>query len=102
MAIAGDTRRAVSLPRAGPLRTPRPMEDERPLHPHRRFSALTRRILFLNAVMLFLVMGGVLWVQSSRSGLVEERISGILDQALIVAGALIGPINLGGKFKHGS
>lgn len=88
MAIAGDTRRAVSLQRAGPLRTPRPMEDERPLHPHRRFSALTRRILFLNAFMLFLVMGGVLWVQSNRSGLVEERISGILDQALIVAGAL--------------
>ena len=64
------------------------MNEDRPLHPHRRFSALTRRILFLNAFALFILMGGVLWVQSNRAGLVEERISGIRDQALIVAGAL--------------
>src|SRR5262245_27522762 len=67
---------------------PRPMSAELPYKPHRRFSALTRRILFLNAFALFILMGGVLWVQSNRAGLVEERISGIRDQALIVAGAL--------------
>jgi two-component system sensor histidine kinase ChvG len=64
------------------------MRAELPYRPHRRFSALTRRILFLNAFALFILMGGVLWVQSNRAGLIEERISGIRDQALIVDGAL--------------
>lgn len=56
--------------------------------PPRRFSALTRRILFFNAIALLILLGGVLWVQSTRTGLIEERISGIRDQALIIAGAL--------------
>ena len=64
------------------------MRAELPYRPRRPFSALTRRILFLNACALFILMGGVLWVQSNRAGLIEERISGIRDQALIVAGAL--------------
>ena len=64
------------------------MRADLPYRPHRRFSALTQRILFLNAFALFILMGGVLWVQSNRAGLIEERISGIRDQALIVAGAL--------------
>ncbi len=67
---------------------PRPMSDNRPYHPPRRISPLTRRILFFNAFALFILIGGVLWVQSSRAGLVQERIAGIRDQALIVAGAL--------------
>src|SRR5215471_14982970 len=71
-----------------PMRPVRPMGADRPIHPHRRFSALTRRILFFNAFALFILIGGVLWVQSNRIGLVDERISGIRDQALIVAGAL--------------
>jgi two-component system, OmpR family, sensor histidine kinase ChvG len=88
MTLMNDTRRALSSMRGGAVGRARPMQDDRPLHPHRRFSALTRRILFLNAAALFILMGGVLWVQSTRAGLVEERISGIRDQALIVAGAL--------------
>ena len=56
--------------------------------PRRRFSALTRRILSFNVVAFLILIGGVMWVQSSRIGLVEERIAGIRDQALIVAGAL--------------
>ena len=67
---------------------PRPMSADRPYHPPRRISPLTRRILFFNAFALFILIGGVLWVQSSRAGLVQERIAGIRDQALIVAGAL--------------
>ena len=59
-----------------------------PYRPHRRFSALTRRILFFNVIALLILIGGVLWVQSNRIGLIEERISGISEQALIVAGAL--------------
>ncbi len=53
-----------------------------------RFSALTRRIIFFNAFALVVFVTGVFWVQSNRSGLVNERIAGIQDQALIVAGAL--------------
>jgi two-component system sensor histidine kinase ChvG len=56
--------------------------------PRRRFSALTHRILFFNAIALLILLGGVLWVQSNRTGLIEERIAGIRDQALIIAGAL--------------
>ena len=67
---------------------PRPMSADRPYHATRRISPLTRRILFFNAFALFILIGGVLWVQSSRAGLVQERIAGIRDQALIVAGAL--------------
>ena len=64
------------------------MSADLPYRPRRRFSALTRRILFFNVIALLILVSGVLWVQSNRIGLVEERISGIRDQALIVAGAL--------------
>jgi two-component system sensor histidine kinase ChvG len=75
--------------RAGrPEREARPMGADRSPQPARRLSPLTRRILFFNAFALFILIGGVLWVHSSRSGLVQERIAGIRDQALIVAGAL--------------
>jgi two-component system sensor histidine kinase ChvG len=53
----------------------------------RRASPLTR-YSFLQRVCAVHPIGGVLWVQSSRAGLVQERIAGIRDQALIVAGAL--------------
>ena len=69
-------------------RTMRPMGDDRLYRSPRRISPLTKRILFFNAFALFILIGGVLWVQSSRAGLVQERIAGIRDQALIVAGAL--------------
>jgi two-component system, OmpR family, sensor histidine kinase ChvG len=64
------------------------MRADLPYRPHRRFSALTRRILFFNVIALLVLIGGVMWVQSNRMGLIEERISGIHEQALIVAGAL--------------
>jgi two-component system sensor histidine kinase ChvG len=53
-----------------------------------RFSPLTRRIVFLNAFALLILIAGVLWVQSAGGGLVEERMAGIRDQAAIVGGAL--------------
>lgn len=68
-----------------PLRSLGQSPRERPA---RRFSALTQRILFFNAIALLILLGGVLWVQSNHTGLIEERISGIRDQAVIIAGAL--------------
>lgn len=53
-----------------------------------RFSALTRRIIFFNAIVLLILLAGVVFVQSTRVGLVDERLTGIKQQALIVAGTL--------------
>ena len=54
--------------------------------PH--FSALTWRILAFNALALIVLTGGVVLVQSSGRGLVEERLNGVQQQAAIVAGTL--------------
>jgi two-component system, OmpR family, sensor histidine kinase ChvG len=54
--------------------------------PH--FSALTWRILGFNALALIVLTGGVILVQVSGRGLVEERLNGIRQQAAIVAGTV--------------
>ena len=54
----------------------------------RRFSSLAWRIFIFNAVALAILIGGVLYVQSSRVGLVDERMQSIRAQAEIVAGTL--------------
>jgi two-component system sensor histidine kinase ChvG len=54
----------------------------------KRFSALTRRIIFFNGIGLLILIAGVILVQSSRVGLVDERLTGIKQQALIVANTL--------------
>jgi two-component system sensor histidine kinase ChvG len=53
-----------------------------------RSSALTRRIVLVNAAVLLVLMAGVVGVQSSRVGLIDERLTGIEAQAEIVAGTL--------------
>src|SRR5215469_3418444 len=54
----------------------------------RRISSLSWQIIFFNAVALVILIAGVLLVQSSRVGLVDERMAGIKQEALIVAGTL--------------
>jgi two-component system sensor histidine kinase ChvG len=54
--------------------------------PH--FSALTWRILAFNALALLILAGGMVMVQASGRGLVDERISGVKLQAEIMAGTL--------------
>ncbi len=53
-----------------------------------RHSALTRRIVLVNAAVLLVLIAGVIAVQSSRVGLIDERLTGIEAQADIVAGTL--------------
>jgi two-component system sensor histidine kinase ChvG len=53
-----------------------------------RPSSLARRIILFNAIALAILIAGVIWVQTSRRGLVDERMAGIKQEALIVAGAL--------------
>ena len=54
--------------------------------PH--FSTLTWRIISFNAIALLVLTAGVVVVQSSGRGLVEERMTGVQEQAAIVAGTL--------------
>ena len=54
--------------------------------PH--FSALTWRILAFNALALIVLTGGVILVQATGRGLVEERLNSIQEQANIVAGTI--------------
>jgi two-component system sensor histidine kinase ChvG len=51
-------------------------------------SALTRRIILFNAFALVVLIAGVIAVQANRVGLVDERLSGIQEQAQIVASTL--------------
>ncbi|MEI9887850.1 MAG: stimulus-sensing domain-containing protein [Rhizomicrobium sp.] len=53
-----------------------------------RFSALSRRIILFNAFALVVLIAGVLTVQSNRASLVDERLSGIQQQAQIVASTI--------------
>src|ERR1051325_7827769 len=70
--------------RERPLGRRMTLEGSRP----RRFSSLAWRIFIFNAVALTILIGGVLYVQSSRVGLVDERMRSIRAQAEIVAGTL--------------
>jgi two-component system sensor histidine kinase ChvG len=54
--------------------------------PH--FSALTWRIIAFNALALIVLTGGVIAVQTTGRGLVEERLNGVQQQAAIVASAI--------------
>ncbi|HEY1962404.1 MAG TPA: stimulus-sensing domain-containing protein [Rhizomicrobium sp.] len=51
-------------------------------------SPLTRRIIFFNAVALIILIAGVMAVQAHRVSLVDERLSGIRQQARIIASTL--------------
>jgi two-component system, OmpR family, sensor histidine kinase ChvG len=61
-------------------------------HPGRtrrgRVSALSRQIIFINFVAIAILVTGVLYIQSQRAGLVDERMAGIRMEALTVASAL--------------
>ena len=51
-------------------------------------GSLSSRIVLFNAVALAILTAGMLLVQSSRQGLVDERLAGVRQVASIVAGTL--------------
>ena len=53
-----------------------------------RHSVLRRRIILINTAVFGLLIGGVIAVQSTRVGLVDERMTGVEEQARIVANTL--------------
>ena len=53
-----------------------------------RYSALTRRIMLVNGLVLLVLIAGVVVVQWARISLVDERLNGIEVQAQIAASSL--------------
>ncbi len=56
--------------------------------PRRRFSPLTRRILFLNMVPLLLLAASVLYLDDFRRGLIAAEMEALTTQGRIIAAAL--------------
>jgi two-component system sensor histidine kinase ChvG len=52
------------------------------------FSSLTRRILFFNLVALVILVGGILYLNQFREGLIDARVESLLTQGEIIAGAV--------------
>src|SRR5690349_2776778 len=52
------------------------------------FTSLTRRIIFLNLAALVILVGGILFLTQFRAGLIDARVSALLTQGEIIAGAI--------------
>ena len=52
------------------------------------FSSLTRRIVFLNVAALAVLVLGILYLNQFREGLIDARVSSMLTQGKIIAGAV--------------
>ncbi|MEB3044227.1 MULTISPECIES: sensor histidine kinase [Rhizobium] len=52
------------------------------------FSSLTRRIVFFNLVALLVLVGGILYLNQFREGLIDARAESLLTQGEIIAGAV--------------
>ena len=80
----------------GPATPPAPpagADSGRPRHAirrirRRRFSPLTRRILFLNSLALVLLAVGLLYLDDYRRSLIESQFSALATQGQIIAAAL--------------
>ena len=52
------------------------------------FSSLTRRILFFNLAALVVLVGGIMYLNQFREGLIDARVESLLTQGEIIAGAI--------------
>ncbi|WP_337267726.1 sensor histidine kinase [Oryzifoliimicrobium ureilyticus] len=52
------------------------------------FSSLTRRIVFFNLTALLVLVGGILYLNQFREGLIDARVESLLTQGEIIAGAV--------------
>nr|CAD6618329.1 histidine kinase [Rhizobium sp. Khangiran2] len=55
---------------------------------HAVFSSLTRRILFFNIAATVVLVGGILYLNQFREGLIDARVESLLTQGEIIAGAI--------------
>lgn len=66
----------------------RPVTFVRRIFGHVLFSSLTRRILSLNLLALFVLVAGILYLNQFREGLIDARVESLLTQGEIIAGAV--------------
>ena len=55
---------------------------------HRWLSPLTRRVLAINVLALAILVGGLLFVGQYRESLFEAKVTALLTNGAIIAGAL--------------
>jgi two-component system sensor histidine kinase ChvG len=55
---------------------------------HAVFSSLTRQILFFNLVALVVLVGGILYLNQFREGLIDAKVESLLTQGEIIAAAV--------------
>jgi len=55
---------------------------------HALFSSLTRRIVFFNLAALIVLVGGIMYLNQFREGLIDARVESLLTQGEIIAGAI--------------
>ena len=86
---SGETSRSGRA-RAGrrPIGLKRPVTMIRRIFGHVLFSSLTRRILSLNLLALFVLVTGILYLNQFREGLIDARVESLLTQGEIIAGAI--------------
>lgn len=75
-------------PRSASLIWSRPFLLIRRLFGNAVFSSLTRRILFFNLAALVVLVGGILYLNQFREGLIDARVESLLTQGEIIAGAI--------------
>ncbi|WP_142586768.1 sensor histidine kinase [Pseudorhizobium halotolerans] len=83
----------LDAPDAEMRRTPRriwsrPFILIRRVFGHAVFSSLTRRILFFNIAATVVLVGGILYLNQFREGLIDARVESLLTQGEIIAGAI--------------
>lgn len=66
----------------------RPFAFLRRILGHAVFSSLTRQILFFNLVALVVLVGGILYLNQFREGLIDAKVESLLTQGEIIASAV--------------
>jgi two-component system, OmpR family, sensor histidine kinase ChvG len=73
---------------SGPFKNDDHMSASHPRHYTRGLSPLMMRIMAVNAIVLLVLVGGVLYLNQFRQNLIDARIQNLRVQAEIIAGAL--------------
>lgn len=66
----------------------RPFTFTRRILGHAVFSSLTRQILFFNLVALVVLVGGIMYLNQFREGLIDAKVESLLTQGEIIASAV--------------
>lgn len=66
----------------------RPFTVTRRILGHAVFSSLTRQILFFNLVALVVLVGGIMYLNQFREGLIDAKVESLLTQGEIIASAV--------------